>query len=89
MAQTFIISGKIVDVNTEEPIDNVTIQLKGLPVSTISKEDGSFSIESSKWSNSMELTSVGYKNLTYHLQKDHTTGLLFHKPYSRSGSIFY
>ncbi|MDE3182331.1 MAG: carboxypeptidase-like regulatory domain-containing protein [Bacteroidota bacterium] len=76
MAQTIIISGKIVDVNTEEPIDNVTIQLKGLPVSTLSKEDGSFSIESSKWSNSLELTSVGYKNLTYHLQKNNTTGLL-------------
>ncbi|HSN07407.1 MAG TPA: hypothetical protein VLS85_00140, partial [Hanamia sp.] len=57
-AQTFIISGKIVDVNTEEPIDNVTIQLKGLPVSTLSKDDGSFVIESSKWSNSLELTSV-------------------------------
>ncbi len=76
MAQKVTISGNIVDANTLEPLSNVTVTLKGQQESVLSAKDGSFSIETSTWSNALELTDVGYKDLTYPLQKTNTTGLL-------------
>jgi hypothetical protein len=75
-SQTIVISGKVVDETTLEPMENVTIKLKGTSLSALSKEDGSFEIESVKWGQSLEATSIGYKNLDYHLQKEDTKGLL-------------
>ncbi len=74
--QVFVVSGKIIDVNTKEPLKNVTVRLKGVSGGTLSKEDGSFLIETSQWSHSLELSSVGYNKLVFHLQKKNTTGLL-------------
>ena len=74
--QIFIVSGKIIDANTKEPLKNVTVLLKGIPGGTLSKGDGSFLIETSQSSHSLELTSVGYDKLVFNLEKKNTSGLL-------------
>lgn len=75
-AQEVTVSGKIVDAATAEPLQNVTIQLKGQHVSVLSKKDGSFIIKSPKWSGSLQLSCVGYKDLSYPLQRNNTTALI-------------
>ena len=75
-SQSFIISGKVLDGNSDEPIKNVSIQLKGFPDNgTISKKDGSFRLTTSEWSDSLQLTCVGFQTQYYHLDKHNLTGL--------------
>jgi hypothetical protein len=74
--QNFVISGKLIDANTKEPLPNVTVIPKGLENGTLSKNDGSFSITISQWSSTLELTATGYKKREITLQKDATAGLV-------------
>lgn len=75
-SQSFIISGKVLDGNSDEPIKNVSIQLKGFPDNgTISKKDGSFRLTTSEWSDSLQLTCVGFQTQYYHLDKHNLTSL--------------
>lgn len=76
-SQSFIISGKIIDSSSSQPLKNVSIELNGLPQNaTISKEDGSFVLNTMHWSDSLRLTIVGYETKYFLLQKNHLTGLL-------------
>lgn len=75
-SQHYIISGKIVDEATNEPLENVTVHLLNTTTTALSKENGSFSIETSRWEDSLELTSIGYQNSIYHLQKNHYKNLV-------------
>jgi hypothetical protein len=74
--QVFEVSGKIIDVHTKEPLKNVTVRLKGVSGGTLSKEDGSFYFETSRWSDVLEVTCVGYNKLTLPLNKKKTSGIL-------------
>ncbi|MEO8819260.1 MAG: DUF5686 family protein [Ginsengibacter sp.] len=75
-SQRFIISGQVIDKITNEPLDNVTVHLLNTSTSTVTKYNGSFSIESSTWADSLELTCVGYQNSIYHLQQNHSKNLI-------------
>lgn len=84
-SQHYTISGKIFDEASNEPINNVTVHLLNLPVTVLSKEDGSFSITTDTWSDSLELTSVGYQRLVFPLQKNHSKGLVLKMKTSEQG----
>lgn len=75
-AQNYIFSGKVVDAKTREPLKNASIHLKGAAGGSISKEDGSFIFETTRWSDILQVTSVGYNNLLFNLEKKKITGLL-------------
>jgi len=75
-SQNYIISGRVINATTNEPINNVTVHLINLPSMTLSKEDGSFSIPTSQWHDTLELTSVGFEPLFFRLEKNHTKGLV-------------
>lgn len=75
-SQSLIISGKVLDGNTNAPLKNVSVQLNGFPDSgALSKNDGSFSLTTTQWSDSLLLTSVGYQNQYYQIDKNNLTGL--------------
>lgn len=59
-----------------EPLKNVTIHLKGSSEGSLTKEDGSFSILSSRDNPTLELTSIGFNSLVVKLQKGETTNLV-------------
>ena len=64
------------DEATNEPLNNVTIHLLNMPGMVLSKEDGTFTITTPAWEDSLEVTSIGYQRLVVALQKNHTKGLL-------------
>jgi hypothetical protein len=74
--QNIVISGKIIDANTKEPLKNVSVHLKGISSGTISKDDGSFILENPHGISTLELTSIGFNKLVFNLQKNKTTHLL-------------
>lgn len=75
-AQNYIFSGKVVDAKTMEPLKNVSTHLKGASGGSLTKEDGSFHFEASRWSDILEVTCVGYNKLLLPLEKKQTNGIL-------------
>lgn len=75
-SQAYIISGKILDKASGEPLNNVTVHLGNMPDMVLSKDDGSFLITTDLWQDSLELTSIGYERLVFALQKNRTKGLV-------------
>jgi hypothetical protein len=59
-AQTFRVSGKITN-NRLEPLALVSIQVKGTPVGTVSKEDGAYSLELEEGNYDLVFSMVGYR----------------------------
>lgn len=60
-AQESVISGKIIDVQSKAPLQNVTVQLKGTKNNTLTNEKGEFSIGSpQKFPAYLMVSSVGY-----------------------------
>ncbi len=70
----FVIAGKVIDAD-RQPLQNATIHLAGIPGGSMTKSDGSFSIRTEKWSDTIELTNTGFEKLTIVLKKDETTNL--------------
>ncbi len=70
----FIISGKLSDAN-KQVLQNATVHLKGSNNSTMSKMDGSFSLHTDNWYDSLEITSVGFETYIIGLRQGHTSGL--------------
>ena len=75
-SQSYIISGKIIDEATGEPLNNATVHLENMPAMILSKDDGSFLLNSTVWEDSLEVTSVGYQRLAIALKKNHTKDLV-------------
>ena len=71
----FIISGKVTEQSGSKPIPNATVHIKGGTSSTMSKIDGSFRLHVTDWSDSLEITCVGFETFTIVLQKGHTANL--------------
>lgn len=57
-------SGKIVNSTDQNPIGGVTVQIKGTRVSTVTAEDGTFSITTTESNPVLVLSSVGYSSKT-------------------------
>jgi hypothetical protein len=62
-SQTTVISGKVVDSETNEPIPFTNIGFQHSLVGTISEMDGSFYLASSKATDTLLISSVGYELL--------------------------
>ena len=71
----FAISGQVTNTDNQ-PLQNTTVHLQGIPGGTMTRADGSFAIHTSKWSDTLELTNAGYEKLKIALIKDATTGLV-------------
>ena len=71
----YIVSGKVKETGSGKPILNATVHLKGSNFSTMSKIDGSFSLHTSNWNDSLEITCIGFESFTFVLQQGHTTNL--------------
>jgi Family of unknown function (DUF5686)/CarboxypepD_reg-like domain len=71
----FIISGKITEASSNKPLQNATVHLKGSSTSTMSKMDGAFKLHVTDWSDSLEITSVGFEPFVIALQQGHTSNI--------------
>lgn len=71
---SYIITGKVTEASSK-PMQNATVHLKGSPNSTLTKADGSFRFHTSKWYDSLEVTSVGFEPFTLNIKKNNTLNL--------------
>lgn len=55
-----VISGKIFDEDTKEPIGKVTVQLEGENHLTVSNDDGLFLLKAPKGNHTIKLSHIGY-----------------------------
>ncbi|MDP4246067.1 MAG: DUF5686 family protein [Bacteroidota bacterium] len=72
----FLISGKGIDSTTHQPLQSATVHLLGYAGSTLTRQDGSFSIQTNVWYDSLEITIVGYEPVKVLLRQGHSAGLL-------------
>lgn len=71
----YIISGKVTEAATGKALQHATIHLKGSIISTMSKMDGSFRLQTTAWIDSIEITCVSFEPFVIALQQGHTTNL--------------
>src|SRR5688572_18666338 len=55
----FPVTGKVID-NSGRPLESVSVQVKGTNVTTITKQDGSYSINAPSGSSVLVFSSVGF-----------------------------
>jgi len=73
---SYLITGRVTEINGSRPLQNATIHLKGSGYSALSKMDGSFRILADKWYDSLEVSSVGFENFSIALKEGHTSDLV-------------
>src|SRR3954471_6709920 len=71
---TLVISGRATDENNQ-PLQNASIHLVGVPGGTMTKADGSFAIGAAKWTDTLEVTNTGFEKLEVALRKNETSNL--------------
>jgi Family of unknown function (DUF5686)/CarboxypepD_reg-like domain len=71
----YIISGKVTAAGSGGAIQNATVHLKGSTITGISKADGTFRIQTIQWTDSLEITCVGFEPFYITLKKGYTTNL--------------
>ena len=55
------IAGKVTEQGNSKAIGNAKVQLHGANNSTLKKVDGSFKLRVADWSDSLEITCVGFE----------------------------
>ncbi|MCU0434417.1 MAG: DUF5686 and carboxypeptidase regulatory-like domain-containing protein [Bacteroidia bacterium] len=68
--QQYRISGKIYDKATNEPMPFVSVYLLGTNIGAVSDVEGNYRITSSRLTDSIRATYIGYKNVTLPLKKN-------------------
>lgn len=68
----YVINGKIFDLKNKEPLPFVNVIIKGTTVGATSDFDGNFQIKTSKISDTIVATYIGYKRSTVVLKKTAT-----------------
>ena len=68
-AQKTTISGKVVDSETNEPVPYVNIGFQHSPVGTISETDGSFYLVTTKATDTLLISSLGYEIVHLYVTK--------------------
>lgn len=68
--EKYIISGKVFDASTKEPLPFVPILIKGTTIGTQSDFEGNFTLKADKIGDSLVAVYVGYKRLARPLQKN-------------------
>lgn len=69
LAQVTRIRGVVYDAETHQPIPDVSIALLGLPVGTITTDEGIFFLETRKQADTLVVASVGYIEQRFRIQK--------------------
>ncbi|MGB1207277.1 MAG: DUF5686 family protein [Chitinophagales bacterium] len=62
-AQKIVITGKVIEDHTEEPIPFANIFLKGTTIGTVSDMDGLFRLETDYETDSLGVSAIGYTNV--------------------------
>ena len=73
----FKIAGKVVDAATKAPIDFANIFLVGTTAGTNTEQDGSFVLETSASSDSLEISQIGYETQIVRLNQNNLQNLYF------------
>jgi hypothetical protein len=68
-AQIYTLSGKVFDSETKEPLPFVPVMLKGTTIGATTDFDGNYSIKTSKLSDSLICSYVGFKRMTRFIKK--------------------
>ncbi len=68
-AQTYTLSGKVFDSETKEPLPFVPVMLKGTTIGATTDFDGNYSITTSKISDSLLCSYVGFKRMTRSIKR--------------------
>lgn len=69
---SYTVSGQILENNAGTPLQNATVHLKGSGFSILSKGDGTFSMNISKWYDSLVITNIGFEPITIALPHERT-----------------
>jgi hypothetical protein len=69
-AQTTIVTGKIVDANTNEPLPFVNISYKNSKIGTVSDINGNYKLETYYATDSLVVSFIGYKRQAKRVKKD-------------------
>jgi len=76
-AQKTIVTGKVVDASTKEPLPYVNIYFKNSKIGTASNEQGVFKLESYYGTDSLIASSLGYERQAKRVKKDQTQVINF------------
>lgn len=68
--------GKIVDVIGNKPIQNATIHIKGSLKNSLSDSKGVFKLQISNWTDSVEITSIGFEPVIFQLDRSNTSNMV-------------
>ena len=71
-AQVYTLSGKVFDSETKEPLPFVPVMLKGTTIGATTDFDGNYSITTSKLSDSLICSYVGFKRMTRPIKRGQT-----------------
>lgn len=71
----YMISGKVTEAVSGNPLQKATVHLKGSGFITLSKTDGSFRLQTDRWYDSLQVTNVDFETSTIALKKGNTTNL--------------
>jgi TonB-dependent starch-binding outer membrane protein SusC len=63
LLQTTKITGKVTDAYSNVPLAGVSVQIKGTSVKTVTKKDGTYSIDLPKGGKTIVINNAGYKIL--------------------------
>lgn len=69
-AQTTVVSGRVFDAETKEPLPFVNVSFKGSKIGTITDIDGNYSLETYYATDSLTASFVGYKPHTKAIKRD-------------------
>ncbi len=75
-AQQTIITGKVIERSTNEPLPFVTVGLKGTKFGTTTDFEGNFKLTTSAAADSLVFTFIGFKTQTVFIQSGKTNNLL-------------
>lgn len=67
-AQVTRIRGVVLDAETHQPVPDVSIALLGLPVGTITTDEGIFFLETRKHADTLVVASIGYVEQRFRIQ---------------------
>jgi hypothetical protein len=71
-AQVYTLSGKVFESETKEPLPFVPVMLKGTTIGATTDFDGNYSITTSKLSDSLICSYVGFKRMTRPIKRGQT-----------------
>lgn len=70
LSQTTVVTGKVIDATTQEPLPFVNVAFLGTKIGTVTDFDGNFKLDSYYALDSIVCSSVGYERQTVKIRRD-------------------